>query len=145
MAKRGPVGLSISQLREILAARQGDLKKLMRQRKALEKQLSAIDARIARIDGATLGRGGGRGAGNGAAGNGGGGKRARNAVSLVEALEKVLGDKGKPMGVGEIVDGVLASGYRSTSPAFRAIVNQTLIKEKKKFGSTGRGIYQLKK
>jgi len=39
---------------------------------------------------------------------------------------------------------VLAGGYRSTSPQFKAIVNQTLIKEKR-FVSAARGIYRLKK
>jgi hypothetical protein len=48
------------------------------------------------------------------------------------------------MSVGEIVEGVQRRGYRSGSANFRAIVNQTLIKEKL-FGSAGRGIYQLKK
>lgn len=139
MAKRGPVGLSISQLREILAARQGDLKKLLKQRKALQKQLNAVDARIANLDGAT------RGVRASNAARAGGGKRPRNTISLVESLEKVLGEKNKPLAVGDIVNGVLASGYRSSSPSFRAIVNQTLIKEKKKFASAGRGIYQLKK
>ena len=45
----------------------------------------------------------------------------------------------------DIVDGVLGSGYRSSSANFRGIVNQTLIKEKKKFTSPSRGMYQLKK
>ena len=36
------------------------------------------------------------------------------------------------------------SGYRSNSANFRSIVNQTLIKDKR-FGSAGRGVYQLKK
>ncbi len=137
MAKRGPIGLSITQLRQILASRQSDLKKLTKQRKALQKQLNAIDFRIARLDGnETTPRNGTISSGR---------KRARNASSLVATLEGVLSAKGKPMNVGEIVDGVLASGYRSSSPAFRSIVNQTLIKEKKKFTSTARGVYQMKK
>jgi hypothetical protein len=40
---------------------------------------------------------------------------------------------------------VQKSGYRSNSANFRSIVNQTLIKERKRFGQAGRGIYQLKK
>ena len=49
---------------------------------------------------------------------------------------------GKPIRVGEILDGVLESGYRSTSPNFRAIVNQTLIKAKQ-FVATSRGVYKF--
>ena len=37
------------------------------------------------------------------------------------------------MKVGDITDAVLATGYRSNSDNFRAIVNQTLIKERKRF------------
>jgi hypothetical protein len=41
---------------------------------------------------------------------------------------------------------VQAGGYRSSSDHFRAIVNQTLIKERKRFSPSGeRGVYQLKK
>jgi hypothetical protein len=65
-------------------------------------------------------------------------------MSLVAALESVM-KKGDPMGVGDIVDAVQSSGYRSRSANFRGIVNQTLIKEKKRFSSPGRGMYQLKK
>ena len=50
------------------------------------------------------------------------------------------------MKVGDIADAVLATGYRSNSVNFRAIINQTLIKERKRFASAGeRGMYQLKK
>jgi hypothetical protein len=70
--------------------------------------------------------------------------RARNAVSLVTAIEQVLSKARRPMRVGEVTEKVLASGYRSTSPQFRAIVNQTLIKEKR-FVSVDRGVYRLKK
>jgi hypothetical protein len=46
--------------------------------------------------------------------------------------------------VGDIVDKVLATDYRSHSANFRGIVNQTLIKDKR-FTSAGRGMYQLRK
>jgi hypothetical protein len=64
-------------------------------------------------------------------------------MSLVATLESVLAS-GKPMSVGDIVESVQKQGYRSGSANFRAIVNQTLIKEKQ-FSSAGRGVYQLKK
>src|SRR3712207_8218784 len=50
---------------------------------------------------------------------------------------------GKTMSVGEIVEAVERSGYRSNSANFRGIVNQTLIKDKR-FQQAGRGQYQLK-
>jgi len=61
-------------------------------------------------------------------------------------MEDVLKSAGKPLPVSEILQRVQSSGYRSSSPNFRAIVNQTLIKERKRFQPTGtRGVYQLKK
>src|SRR2546429_331501 len=80
----------------------------------------------------------------GGGGAGGRAVRARNAVSVVPPMEGVVRKARKPMRVGEITEKVLAGGYRSTSPQFRAIVNQMLIKEKR-FVSAGRGIYRLKK
>jgi hypothetical protein len=42
-------------------------------------------------------------------------------------------------------DAVLATGYRSSSDNFRGIVNQMLIKDRKRFAQVERGIYQLNK
>ncbi len=83
-------------------------------------------------------RGGGRGRGLMASG------RARNDRSLVQTIETVMRGSGKPMRVGEIVEAVQAGGYRSNSANFRGIVNQTLIKERKRFAAAERGLYQLK-
>jgi hypothetical protein len=51
------------------------------------------------------------------------------------------------MKIADITDAVLATGYSTSSGSFRAIVNQTLIKERKRFGPVDgeRGTYQLKK
>lgn len=68
-----------------------------------------------------------------------GGGRASNAVSLVDALAKVL--DGKTMSVTESADAVLASGYVTTSPNFRTIVNQTFIKNRNRFKKVARGRY----
>jgi septal ring factor EnvC (AmiA/AmiB activator) len=132
MPKRSSTDLSIAQLRSILSDRQSELKKLVKQRKRAQKELDRIDAQIAQLGGTASGRTSAGG-------------RPRNAMSLVEALTKVLQGAGKPMSVGEITDAVRASGYRSSSPSFRLIVNQTLIREKKLFSPTGRGIYQARK
>ena len=47
------------------------------------------------------------------------------------------------MPVGDIMDKVLATGYKSKSANFRGIVNQTLIKDKR-FAQVERGVYELK-
>ena len=110
---------------------------LQRERNKLMQRLDALDRKLGALAGA-----GGRFR-NGSSGGGGGG-RARNPKSLVASMEAVLSRASKPMSVGDIMDGVRAAGYRSSSANFRGIVNQTLIKEKR-FASAGRGIYQLKK
>jgi hypothetical protein len=124
-------GLSISELERMLNERRSTLQRLRKQRNEAQRRLDAIDREMDKLGG---GGGGGRR----------GGGRARNEMSLVATLESVL-KKGEPMSVGDIVDGVQTAGYRSGSANFRGIVNQTLIKEKKKFSSPSRGMYQLKK
>ena len=118
----------------MIGERRSMLQKLQKQRTEALRRLNSIEREIAKLDG-----------GGGARGRGGmGGGRARNAVSLVSAIEGAL-KKGDPMSVGDIVDAVQAGGYRSSSANFRGIVNQTLIKERKRFASPSRGMYQLKK
>jgi hypothetical protein len=112
-----------------MESRRTELGKLRKHRNDIQRKLDQVDRQIDRIEG-----GGGR------TGSG----RARNAKSLTETLEEVL-NAGKPMKVGDIVEAVKASGYRSSSANFRGIVNQTLIKENKRFTAPSRGLYQLKK
>jgi hypothetical protein len=122
--------LSLNQLERIIARRRVEVQNLERRRAKLQRKVDAIDDRI-------------RALGGDGASRSGPGSRARNPQSLVATLEHVM-SKGEPMSVTEIVDGVGRTGYRSNSDNFRGIVNQTLIKERKRFGNTGRGMYQLK-
>jgi hypothetical protein len=110
--------VSIAQLEKILHSRRG--------------QLAAINRKMQELSGGRM-----TGPDINAAG------RARNAMSLVKTLSQILGESGKAMSVTDIVERVLASGYHSTSPNFRGIVNMTLIKERKRFANAGRGMYQL--
>ena len=66
-------------------------------------------------------------------------KRHKNDSNLVEALQSVL--KGTTMGVTEVAQAVQEAGYKTTSPNFRTIVNQTLIKHNDVFAKQGRGLY----
>jgi hypothetical protein len=118
--------MSIAKLESMLRARKGELSVLQKHRDQLHRKLNNIEKRIVSLGG-TVRAGGGR---------------ARNSMSLVEALQTVLSGA-KPMKVGDIVEAVQRKGYSSSSANFRGIVNQTLIKEKQ-FGSVGRGVYQLK-
>ena len=138
MARPATAAFNIAQLERILQERRSELNRLERQRSELQRKLDGVDRQITKLNGSLRGRRGGGGAG------GGGGGRARNEVSLVEAIQSALREAGKPMRVGEIVDAVQAGGYRSNSANFRGIVNQTLIKERKRFAAADRGLYQLK-
>lgn len=127
------LGLNIAELERVLEERRSELSKLTRQRSNLEKKLSVIDRKIARVGGAgALGRRRGRGG------------RARNERSLTETIETVMKGSNKPMKVPDIVDSVVSTGYQSQSANFKGIVNQTLIKDKR-FQQVERGVYQLKK
>ena len=108
---------------------------LVRERRVVQKRLVQIERELAMLDGS--GRRGGRG------GAGRGRRRARNKMSLPEAMQGVLKKAGEAMRVGDIVTAVQRAGYRSTSANFRGIVNQTLIKDPR-FKSSSRGMYQLK-
>lgn len=121
--------LSLTDLQSILESRRTELNRLRKQRTKIQRDLDAIDRQINKIEGS----GGGRG-----------GSRVRNPKSLNDTLEDVLRSNGKPMKVGDIVDAVKATGYRSNSANFRGIVNQTLIKDKR-FGAAERGMYQIVK
>jgi hypothetical protein len=121
-------GLSIIELERILQTRQRELKILLRRRTYVERKLSVLDERITRL-------GGSKAAGRA--------KRARNDMTLPEAIANLLSKSRKPMTVGDIMGGVQAAGYRSTSGNFRGIVNQTLIKDKR-FTSASRGLYEMK-
>jgi hypothetical protein len=122
--------LSIADLERMLNQQRRGVQKLEKKRAILQRKIDLLDREITSLGGNGSGLREVRG-------------RGRNSVSLVSALETAL--KGKaPQGVGEIVDAVRAGGYHSKSDNFRGIVNQTLIREKKRFAKAGRGMYELK-
>jgi hypothetical protein len=128
-----PASLTINDLERMLAKRRSALEEVMRERAQLQKRMDALDVKIRSLSGGAR-----------ASGLTGGG-RARNAMSLVAAMSEVLTKADKPLSVGDIVEKVQAAGYHSNAANFRALVNQTLIKQRKLFAKAGRGIYQIKK
>lgn len=119
--------LSVAELKKIIADRKSRVSELKKQRNKLVKQLRKLDAEIEKAGGSAGRRGG---------------IRPRNEMSLADAIAEAL-KSGKPMRVGDIADAVTKAGYKSSSPKFNAIVNQTLIKDKR-FEATERGVYKLK-
>lgn len=138
MARRKAMdGISLSELKRMVDERHAALGDLQKERKQIQTKLDNLDRRIAELSGEKY-------TGGGSSGRGGAGSRPRNEMSLVAALESVLSGAKEPMAINDIVEGVQGKGYRSSSPNFRAIVNQTLIKDKK-FSAASRGMYQMKK
>lgn len=137
-----PKTKTITQLQKELAAKQTLVKRLLSRRSVLDTQLAAVDRQIAALTGA----GGAAKAKKTRAGKKKTTKRkvrrAKNKQSLADVLVQVLkGEKGVKIPVA--VKLVLAAGYKSTSKQFQAIVNQTLLRDKR-FRKVARGQYALK-
>ncbi|MCB9841270.1 MAG: hypothetical protein H6809_06445 [Phycisphaeraceae bacterium] len=113
--------MSTADLRAELQRREGQVGKLMSRHNELTAELAQIEAELAALGIAASGASRrGRRAAVGVR------RRHRNDANLEESLAKVL--KGKTMGVTEVAQAVQAAGYKTTSPNFRTIVNQTLLR-----------------
>lgn len=128
--------LSVADLERELRKRERSsgsaLRRLNAKRDKLLAKLSALDAEIRKLGGSVSGAG---------AGGFRGRRRAKNDSSLVDALVKLLTKK--TLSVSDAAEQVQKAGYVTTSPNFRTIVNQTLIKDKR-FKRVGRGLYTVK-
>jgi len=147
MAKRrkssGSAGASRTSLKNVstkdlareMRSRQRKLGTLHKRRDSLLRRASAIETEISALGGelSAASLSSGKGARRG------GGKRFKNSMSLVDALHKVL--KGKELGVTEVMNAVLASGYKTSAENFRVMVNQALLKHTDRFKKVARGLY----
>jgi hypothetical protein len=125
--------MSVAALQAEIARRQRAVSGLVRERNKLMGKLNRIDAAI-RAAGGTVG---------GRIASISGRRRAKNKMSLAEALHALL--KGKTMSVTEAAAKVQEAGYKTTSPKnFRTMVNQTLINHNTLFKRVGRGQYTSK-
>lgn len=126
---------SVAELERALAARKRGAATLLKKRERIAAQLADIDNELSdlgiRPDGSSVA----------AAGGGEGGRRPRNAQTLPEAMAAVM--KGSEMGIREIADAVLASGYQSSSANFTTIISQALGRDKR-FKKVSRGVYTAK-
>jgi hypothetical protein len=127
--------LTVAQLQAELNRRRAGLPRLHKKRARLVAELARIDEQIAALSGAAARAPGRR---TSRARSSAGATRARNSMTLVEALQKVL--DGKSLRVNDAIDAVRKIGYISDSPSFRVIVNQALL-NKKLFKRVSRGVY----
>lgn len=114
--------VSTADLRAELQRREGQVGRLMSRHNELATEMARIEAELAALGITATGGGPRRGRRGAVAGR----RRARNDANLEESLAKVL--KGKTMGVTEVAEAVQAAGYKTTSPNFRTIVNQALLR-----------------
>ncbi len=123
-ARRSLRGVSTTALEAELARRESEFEGLRREREKLAARLAEIDS--------ILGSHGGTGSTR---------KRPRNKKNLADSLAAVL--KGRKLSVTELSEAVQRAGYKTVSPNFRTIVNQTLIKDPKRFKKVSRGVYTV--
>jgi hypothetical protein len=116
--------MTVSELQAELSRRRRGVGKLERRREKLMAELAGINAQIAEMGGSM--------------GGGAGGTRARNTMTLPEALHQVL--QGVTMSVTDAADSVRAAGYSSSAANFRTMVNQALLKDSR-FKKVSRGQY----
>ena len=122
-AKDGLGSLSMSELQAEINRRSKGVSKLVKKREKYIAMLAEIEKQISAAGGTIGGRGGRRASGAG----------------LKESIARIL--TGKPMNVSDIAEAVLKSGYISSSPNFKVMVNQQLIANKKLFKRVERGLY----
>ena len=132
---RGLAGISVVDLHAELQRRATGLPPLQKRYDELADELAGLAAEIEALGGTANGHARGRHSLNGVR------RRPKNSMNLVEALGKVL--NGSTMSVTEVAEAVQKAGYKTTSPSFRTIVNQTLINSGK-FKRVGRGQYTAK-
>ena len=140
MAKRNLSGLSMADLQAEIERRQRELPALRERRNRLLSELGDVEKEIAMLGGGGRGAGRGRGRGRGRV-VAVKGTRPRNKVPLGDMIVQIL-PKDQPMKVSDIVDQVVARGYKTNSANFATIVNQTLIKDDR-FKQHSRGHYVL--
>ena len=120
--------LSYEDLEAELKRREKTVRQLQRKRERLVAQLAEVEQEIAAIGGTK-------------ARQHAGGRRPSNEKNLVDAMADTL--KGKVLSVTELAEAVQQDGYKTTSPNFRTIVNQALLRDDR-FKRVSRGKYTVK-
>lgn len=137
--------MTLDDLQREIERRQRAGSDLLMKRERLARELAEVEAQLAMIGlahAAPMRKRAGRPPKGAAPRRGGGGRRPRNEMNLVEALHQAL--QGKTLSVSEAADAVQAAGYKTSSPNFRTIVNQALITKKDRFRKVERGRYTAK-
>lgn len=134
MPRSSLAAVPLQQLQQEIIRRQELLPKLVAQRDDLNRQIAELQGLEAAPAVSRTPKAPGRRVGKV--------RRAKNKISLADSLTEAFRGKDS-LTVADAAEAVTAAGYKSTSGAFRALVNQTLSKNKR-FKNVGRGKYALK-
>lgn len=137
----GKTSYSVTDLQKMLEKQHAELDKLRTRREKLSADLAECDARISELNGAGAAAAGGTAVGTKRATKKkkkvtrtkkAGGKRVRNQPSLRKVIMDVLPGAKKPLTLDEVMEKVLATGYRSNAGNFRQVVYLNLYNLAKK-------------
>jgi hypothetical protein len=128
--------LDTTALKAELKRRERNAKSLLRKRDKLAQQLAEVEKELGALGSTGTGRGPGRPKGSGT----GPRKRARNKVSLADALAQAM-EVRAVVSPSEAAELVRENGYKSTSQHFGMMVSNALSKDKR-FKRVSRGQYE---
>jgi len=114
--------MSLARLQQLLEAKKGKLDLLQKKRDVLRKQLTDVESKIEQIGGVRSESVTKKSAGI----KGKGRKRPKNDRTLLEVCLELLGQNKKGLGLGEMAQKVLQSGYKTNSTKFENTVYQCL-------------------
>ena len=134
--------VSTAELRRELARREKGARRLSARRDKLAGQLARLESELADL-GLSAARPGRRAGRPPKAGRRGGRRRARNTVSLPDAIAKVV-KVGATVSPADVASRVRKSGYKSTSAHFGMMVSNALSKDSR-FKRLSRGQYSRTK
>ena len=134
--------VSTAELRRELARREKGARRLSARRDKLARQLASLESELADL-GLSAGRPARRAGRPPKAGRRGGRRRARNTVSLPDAIAKVV-RVGATVSPADVASRVRKSGYKSTSAHFGMMVSNALSKDSR-FKRLSRGQYSRTK
>jgi len=141
MAKKHLAAVPMEDLLKEVKKRQEQLPRLQKKRARLAANLEKLDREIAALAGSSrLRRGRPRGRGAAKVRRT---RRAKNKMSLAEALVSVMKESRAPITAPAAAEAVKKAGYKSKAAKFRKIVALTLAKDKKRFKRVTRGKYAL--
>ena len=105
--------MSMAELQKLVNSKKTQIDGLLKKKERLQEQLENIDQQIDDISGGLIGYGGT-------------GSRPRNAKSLHATVTELLKKNKKGLSLSELADGVMKTGYKSTSKNFKNVLYQCL-------------------